>query len=201
MSGRPTFKTANGYGSYSNIQSRLISGKDQTAHTKLKFRQIGQASVDEVKKKDFKKSLDVKEQKHVLENDKTTAWMAKDLAENPISDSPHLIKYQSELPIVEIAKKYDDADIDENSSVSTSSDREDSFDSSRFVLLNHLVVIMLRWCLFSVTAQMKRMMKRMMKKRNYRQNWKGFVKSGLHHKQRNCLKKKKYQKNLSEKMR
>jgi protein CWC15 len=112
----------------------MVSGKDQKGQTKLKFRQMGQASVDEIQKKDFKKDLDVKEQKYVLENDKTTAWMAKE-ASSSTTTAPLMIKFQADVPsssVSEIAKKYDDDDIEdvESQSSSNESGSDDGFDSS-----------------------------------------------------------------------
>ena len=128
MAGRATFKAATGYASNTTIQSAQLSGKDLRGQTKLKFRQIGQASVAELKQKDFKQELDQKEQKYALENDKATAWMAKEEAKSSVAaPAPLLLKM---APEIAVAQKYDDADVEEDSDSSSAADSDDGFDSS-----------------------------------------------------------------------
>jgi protein CWC15 len=145
MAGRATFHSAHGYGSSSTIQSRQLSGKDLRTQTKLKFRQIGQATVQELKQKDFKKELDLKEQKNLLESDKTTAWMAKDEESIAHPPAPLLLKFTSDVPVastLNIAQKYDDADVDDIDSddSSTKDNADDGFDSSSRYVRAHFVV-------------------------------------------------------------
>ena len=58
---RPTYFAAIGRSTHGGVASRHISGKDQTAHTKLKYRVIGQASVSEMKEKNLKVSINLQE--------------------------------------------------------------------------------------------------------------------------------------------
>ena len=58
---RPTYFAAIGRSTHGGVASRHISGKDQTAHTKLKYRFIGQASVSEMKEKNLKVSINLQE--------------------------------------------------------------------------------------------------------------------------------------------
>lgn len=116
--GRPTYKSAVGKGK-SSFRSLMKSGKDLTAHTELKFRQVGQASKNEIAQKDLRHELDQREAKYVLEKSKTTAWLAE---EETKIDVPLLLKNQPELD-VEKLQQYDDKDVEVNDS--------DDFDSSR----------------------------------------------------------------------
>jgi protein CWC15 len=55
---RPTFHAAQGRTTYGGSYTMAVSAKDQAAHTKLKFRKFGQASVDEMTTKDLKSNLE-----------------------------------------------------------------------------------------------------------------------------------------------
>ena len=132
--GRPTFVAAIGRATNTTIQTRAVCGKDQLGHTKLKFRQIGQASIQELKQRDLREELEKKEHKYVLENDKTTAWQAKEELNQPPPTKPTstlLIKdtavennTASEIN-VEALRKYDDSDVEEGEE-----EEDDGFDSS-----------------------------------------------------------------------
>jgi protein CWC15 len=52
---RPTWDPAQGRST--NINTRQYSSRDMASHTKLKFRQVGQSSAGEVKKRDLLKEL------------------------------------------------------------------------------------------------------------------------------------------------
>ena len=72
---RPTFDTARGgtqrgEGNLS-VLSKQYSAKDITSHTKLKVRQSGQDTVDEVRSRDFKKDL-VERERHAREKGKSS---------------------------------------------------------------------------------------------------------------------------------
>ena len=56
---RPTYFAAIGRSTYGGVASRQISGKDQIAHTKLKYRVVGQESVSEMKEKNLKVDLNL----------------------------------------------------------------------------------------------------------------------------------------------
>jgi len=73
---RPTFDTARGgtqrgEGNLS-VLSKQYSAKDITSHTKLKVRQSGQDTVDEVRSRDFKKDL-VERERHAREKGKSSS--------------------------------------------------------------------------------------------------------------------------------
>eukprot|EP01039_Chlorochromonas_danica_P006508 gene6508-7177_t len=105
---RPTYFPAVGRPDNNGIQTGYSSAKDQTAHTKMKFRQYGQGSQEELKDKReaFKEELAAKEKKFLLSKDITTAWMAKEVQKLNI---PLLLQDQPDLEAVD--QQYDDEDI------------------------------------------------------------------------------------------
>lgn len=125
---RPTYYAAIGKQEYGGFKGRAVCAKDQVGHTKLKYRQIGQFTEDELKNKDFKHELDTKEQQFDNQKNKTMSLI---LNEEKKIDVTLLIKNQPEYN-TETLKKYDDADINENES-------DDDFDSSRYD--NHIKII------------------------------------------------------------
>ncbi len=66
-SGRPTFAPAMGHvnqgGWRKTIPTQQISARNQPGHTKLKVRQPGQGTKDDIAKKDLKLELELKEKK------------------------------------------------------------------------------------------------------------------------------------------
>jgi protein CWC15 len=117
---RPTYHAAiGGKLNYGGFKSRAVCAKDQAAHTKLKFRQLGQATAEEVRNADLRYDLDRKEQEYLSQKNKAIAMI---LQEEKKVDVPLLIKNKPEMN-EDILKKFDDADVDEGSS--------DGFDSSR----------------------------------------------------------------------
>lgn len=136
--GRATFQAIKGTGQSSVIKTASVSGKDQTAHTKLKYRQIGQASVEEIKqqkkeRENLKNELQSKELKNILGNSKDTKWMVAQEEEKKVNVEEILQETQIKQTnhnFEEIKQKYDDADIDFDSvsSDAKDSDREDDSD-------------------------------------------------------------------------
>lgn len=61
--GRPTWNAAIGSGSRVQVPSKQYSSRDLRGHTKLKQRQIGQNSIEELKQRDLKKELVEREKK------------------------------------------------------------------------------------------------------------------------------------------
>mmetsp|Transcript_103155 Transcript_103155/g.202247 ORF Transcript_103155/g.202247 Transcript_103155/m.202247 type:complete len:231 (-) Transcript_103155:69-761(-) len=117
---RPTYHAAvAGKLNYGGFKSRAVCAKDQAAHTKLKFRQLGQSTVEEVKNADLRYDLDRKEEEYLSQKNKAIAMIVQ---EERKVDIPLMIKNKPEVN-EEILKKYDDADIDEGSN-------DDGFDSS-----------------------------------------------------------------------
>lgn len=108
---RPTYFPAVGRPDNNGIQTGYSSAKDQTAHTKMKLRQYGQGSQEELKQKreSFKEELATKEKKFLLSKDVSTAWMAKEVQK---LDIPLLLKDQPDLQAID--QEYDDADISFN---------------------------------------------------------------------------------------
>jgi hypothetical protein len=119
---RPTYHAAVGRQNYGGFHSRLVSVKDQLAYTKLKFRQVGQASVSEKRDRNVvKNELDTNEfiQGNSAVAKPLVASASQLLLENG-SDS------KLEKPIVgdsQMIKNFDDADV----SIAGS-----DFDSSRY---------------------------------------------------------------------
>ena len=104
---RPTFHAAVGKTSYGGNISRAFSSKDGTAHTKLKFRQQGQSCEQEMSHKDLKEELQKHENAALTDKqkDKPVSSRSEDVLEKP-----KLLKFQPEIDIEEVKKKYDDAD-------------------------------------------------------------------------------------------
>lgn len=118
---RPTYFPAVGRADNSGIKSVYVSAKDQAGHTKLKYRQTGQGTTAEVQRKDFKADLEEKERKYLLENNKNTAWMAKEESKVNV---PLLLENKVEL---DEAQQFDDDDVE----LGNKDDDSDGFDSSR----------------------------------------------------------------------
>ena len=120
---RPTWNPAVGNKSSSGFRSMAVSGKDQTAHTKLKFRQVGQSSQSEILSRNLKGELERKEEEHLKSKQKAILMIEE---EEKKVDVPRLL---TNAPHIDNAtlKKYDDSDVvaDKNS--------EDDL-SSRFFL-------------------------------------------------------------------
>ena len=126
---RPTYFAAVGGGNqtYGGVRSRQQCAKDQTAHTKLKYRVIGQSSVEEMSSKNLKDQLDESVEKQLKEQNKALGMLEE--AETKV-DVPLLLKAMPEVDTA-ILHKYDDADADVDFGDGKS---EDGFDSSRSVL-------------------------------------------------------------------
>lgn len=120
--GKATYHSAVGRSQSTSFRTRHYSGKDQTAHTQLKFRQVGQSSAAELQQKDFRHELDQRELKYTYEKDKKTAWLAQ---QEEKVDVPLLLRNQPELDVAKL-EKYDDKDVEV--------EEDSDFDSSRFVL-------------------------------------------------------------------
>eukprot|EP00598_Pedospumella_elongata_P006050 CAMPEP_0184972788 /NCGR_PEP_ID=MMETSP1098-20130426/4749_1 /TAXON_ID=89044 /ORGANISM="Spumella elongata, Strain CCAP 955/1" /LENGTH=226 /DNA_ID=CAMNT_0027495161 /DNA_START=41 /DNA_END=721 /DNA_ORIENTATION=- len=114
---RPTYYAAIGKQDYGGFKSRAVCAKDQAAHTRLKFRQVGQSTQEEVKSSDLRNDLDRKEQEYASQKNKAITMI---LQEEKKIDVPLLLKNKPEID-EEVLKKYDDDDIDQS---------DDGFDSS-----------------------------------------------------------------------
>jgi protein CWC15 len=121
--GRATYQAAKGSARSSTINTQKVSGRDQTAHTKLKYRQIGQSSKDELKNKNLKDDLEGREHKYLLSNNKETKWMVKE--EEKKVDVNTILSEKPKINFEEVQKKYDDADIDVNDSDEESESEKD----------------------------------------------------------------------------
>lgn len=117
---RPTYYAAIGKQEVGGMRRHIVSGKDQTAHTRLKFRQPGQGTAEDIRAKDLKYELELKEQKHEFEKNKAFNTL---LNEEKKVDVALLLKDRPEVNVDDLKEKYDDADIDEGNS-------DDEFDSS-----------------------------------------------------------------------
>jgi len=109
--GRPTYNAKVGSQSSLSVwKTYKQSGKDQTAHTKLKYRQVGQSSQQELQNIDFKTELERKEKvvngsqnnnKGSLE-DSSTSKLKENGGQLLLMNIPHVDE--------NVIKKYDDAD-------------------------------------------------------------------------------------------
>ncbi len=118
---RPTYHAAIGGKSYGGVRSRHYSGKDQLAHKQLKFRQVGQSTVAEMKERDLRTEIDKNENAQINEKNKTIALITN---EERKVDVPLLLKNKPEID-PESLRKYDDADVENDE------ESGDGFDSSR----------------------------------------------------------------------
>lgn len=119
--GRPTYSAASGKRSSLALPTSHSSGKDQIAHTKLKFRQPGQGVAEEIQQRDFRVELEKKEWQYTMAKSKDTAWLVK---EEQKVDVPLLLKNQPDIDTEKI-KKFDDSDVEVDYS-----DEDSDFDSS-----------------------------------------------------------------------
>ncbi len=104
---RPTYYAAIGNQfAYGGFKSRMVCAKDQMAHTKLTYRQLGQNTEDEVRSKALREDLDQQEEEYERQKNKTLNMI---LDEEKKVDVKLLLKYQPEI-VPENLKKYDDAD-------------------------------------------------------------------------------------------
>eukprot|EP01035_Chromulina_nebulosa_P019830 gene19830-25778_t len=99
--GRPTYFSKVGSGNPNlGIRSNHVSGKDQTAHTKLKFRQSGQNNPDDINKRHLKEELDIKEKELSgnVSGSTTNKPLLTDEVDNKISklDKPKLLTNEQE---------------------------------------------------------------------------------------------------------
>jgi protein CWC15 len=105
---RPTFHAAVGTkSSYGGFRSRMFSAKDQAGHTKLKFRQLGQSTKNEIETRDLKNELELKEQQKLLgsSSDKNIISTIK------VANNLPLLEYSSH-DLKDVREKYDDTDAD-----------------------------------------------------------------------------------------
>jgi len=70
---RPTWHPAQGSSTRSNNPSKQYSSRDLPGHKQLKYRQPGQNTNDDVKKRDLKDELEEREKKHFSEKNKSTS--------------------------------------------------------------------------------------------------------------------------------
>jgi len=123
---RPTFHPAQGgtgknEGDLSKL-SKQYSSRDMPSHTKVKYRQTGQGSADEIKSKDFRKELE--ERERTVRGDKrgrdsVTASIAGSVSSSTSSKRPRLDQLASGANL--------DADdpVDEDEEVEESDDEDD----------------------------------------------------------------------------
>jgi hypothetical protein len=123
---RPTFHAAIGSKpTYGGIRSTASSGKDQAAHTTLKYRQVGQASEVEVANLDRKLELEKKVYEEKLKSSKLAILNSNNEKANDAM-APLLLKNHAELDLDDLKKKYESIDADRSDAESA-----DDFESSR----------------------------------------------------------------------
>jgi protein CWC15 len=122
---RPTWHAAVGTVKNHGFSSQMVSAKDQIGETRLKFRQVGQASQSEMAERNVHEELQKREFDQLSEKNKMIAMIEQ---EEKKVDAVNLLKnhaeFASSAPADE-AKKYNDADVDYG-------DGDEDFDSSRF---------------------------------------------------------------------
>lgn len=118
---RPTYYAA--IGKQETVGSTIShhrSGKNQIAHTKMKFRQPGQSTAEEMKEIDLVQELNKNEQNYELAKNKMMSTL---IQEEKNVNVALMLKNKPETDLNELKNKYDDADVDEE-------DSNDGFDSS-----------------------------------------------------------------------
>jgi len=120
---RPTFHpaVAGGNTTFGGFKTGQTSVKDQTGHTKLKFRQYGQSSVEEMRYSDMRMELQRREA--ALDNEKKMALAMVENEEKTV-DLPLLLTDASAVDTN--TTNFDDEDADFG-------DSDDSDDLSRWV--------------------------------------------------------------------
>ncbi|KAG0198205.1 hypothetical protein BGX28_008332 [Mortierella sp. GBA30] len=130
---RPTFDPARGKGS--QAPTRIYSSRDLASHTKLKFRQSGQTTQNELNRLDLKAQLQKAEQEHFEKVNKVTK-LASGLS-NTFKDDDNLEDRQAESTTTETplerkrrllkeAERLDKDDSDDDEKDSDDSDESDS---------------------------------------------------------------------------
>lgn len=161
--GRPTYSAAVGRAKTSTIRTQLVSSKDQTAHTTLKYRQVGQSTTTEIKEKNFRTELETKEKKYASIGSSKDVWFSK---EEEKADVQLLLT--NEASNSNNNKEYND-----DSDVSVSSTDSDSF-ASRYLYVFSLSPPFFKDSLINCLARKTRktavMMKTMTMKRCFKLN-------------------------------
>lgn len=124
--GRPTYYSAVGKSTYGGARSRQVCVRDQTTNSKLKVRQFGQNTAEELRDRDFREEIEAKEDAHIKEKNRTLALITE---EERKVDVPLLLMNKPEIDPV-VLQKYDDADAE----VDYEEKSDDGFDSSRYAL-------------------------------------------------------------------
>mmetsp|Transcript_6238 Transcript_6238/g.6517 ORF Transcript_6238/g.6517 Transcript_6238/m.6517 type:complete len:236 (+) Transcript_6238:50-757(+) len=115
---RPTWKPAVGTSINIGFKSQQVSVKDQIGMTKLKFRQVGQSSKNEMEERNILEELEKREYEQLSAKNKAILEIEK---EEKKIDSIALLKNHEEKK--EEIKQYNDSDVDYD-------ERDDEFDSS-----------------------------------------------------------------------
>ncbi|KAG0247687.1 hypothetical protein BG011_001084 [Mortierella polycephala] len=134
---RPTFDPARGKGS--QAPTRIYSSRDLASHTKLKFRQSGQTTQNELNRLDLKAQLQKAEQEHFGKVNKTTR-LAVGLSNSFKDDDDEVQKQADEATSTETplerkrrllkeAERLDKDDSDDDEKESGDSDDSDESDS------------------------------------------------------------------------
>eukprot|EP00771_Trimastix_marina_P000061 gnl/Trimastix_PCT/1065.p1 GENE.gnl/Trimastix_PCT/1065~~gnl/Trimastix_PCT/1065.p1 ORF type:complete len:218 (-),score=77.60 gnl/Trimastix_PCT/1065:373-1026(-) len=119
MSGKPTYHFAMGVKDTVGVPSRQYSNRDLAAHTKLKTRQLGQHSREEVDSRDFRAELMAKERR-LKEQGKSI--------DEIVDDTERPEEVPNKRARVAPERKFDDADDPAESSDSDSSDSDSESD-------------------------------------------------------------------------
>mmetsp|Transcript_13729 Transcript_13729/g.13791 ORF Transcript_13729/g.13791 Transcript_13729/m.13791 type:complete len:232 (+) Transcript_13729:114-809(+) len=107
----PTFHPALGGGNNSSLgnASRQVSVKDQPGQTKIKYRQSGQSTEEDMRMKNLRAELDEREKAHIASKKSALAMIEQ---EEKSVDVVKLITNGEKPDLKAIASKYNDADVD-----------------------------------------------------------------------------------------
>ncbi|KAI2803363.1 hypothetical protein RDWZM_001421 [Blomia tropicalis] len=142
---RPTFDpakggTSRGEKSLSSL-SKQYSSRDLPSHLKLKYRQTGQGTIDDLKHRDFKRELEEREQLALLEKDgkRTSETLIKNsgsraaITSGPSSNSKRS-RLEPDLSQLDADEKIGDDDSDDGDHNFDSDSDEDSEDDTQALM-------------------------------------------------------------------
>ena len=124
---RPTWHAAVGSVKNHGFSSVAVSAKDQIGETRLKFRQAGQSSQQDMATRNVLEELEKREFEQLSEKNKMIAMIE---SEEKKVDVVNLLKNHAEVAGTEVGhdNKYNDADIEYG-------DADEDFESSRFIIM------------------------------------------------------------------
>jgi hypothetical protein len=155
---KPTFYAAVGKQASGGLATWQVSVKDQLGQKKLKFRQFGQATQNEMAVRDLRGEIDEKEKQSLTEGKRGFAAITN---HSKAIEAPKLLLMDAPaINVDEIKSKYDDADAVEADSDSDLESRLDNFLFTAmffviFVLYRTLLNFVLESLVYEIVMKMR----------------------------------------------